>query len=67
VLAAIGTVESDNGQSTLPGVQSGANPVGAEGPMQFEPAMFLLGDMRPNGVTNLGGYLGRQLRGRSCF
>ncbi|MGH9017284.1 MAG: C40 family peptidase [Acidimicrobiales bacterium] len=40
VLAAIGTVESDNGQSTLPGVHSGANEAGAEGPMQFEPATF---------------------------
>ncbi|HXY28165.1 MAG TPA: lytic transglycosylase domain-containing protein, partial [Acidimicrobiales bacterium] len=40
VLAAIGTVESDNGQSTLPGVHSGANVAGAEGPMQFEPATF---------------------------
>ncbi len=30
VLAAIGTVESDNGTSTLPGVQSGANAAGAE-------------------------------------
>jgi cell wall-associated NlpC family hydrolase len=40
VLAAIGTVESDNGQSDLPGVQSGANAAGAEGPMQFEPATF---------------------------
>ena len=40
VLAAIGTVESDNGQSDLPGVHSGANPAGAEGPMQFEPATF---------------------------
>ena len=30
VLAAIGTVESDNGQSTLPGVHSGANSAGAE-------------------------------------
>jgi cell wall-associated NlpC family hydrolase len=40
VLAAIGTVESDNGQSTLPGVHSGHNPAGAEGPMQFEPATF---------------------------
>jgi cell wall-associated NlpC family hydrolase len=40
VLAAIGTVESDNGQSTLPGVLSGANAAGAEGPMQFEPATF---------------------------
>ena len=40
VLAAIGTVESDNGQSNLPGVHSGANGAGAEGPMQFEPATF---------------------------
>ena len=40
VLAAIGTVESDNGTSTLPGVHSGANPAGAEGPMQMEPATF---------------------------
>jgi cell wall-associated NlpC family hydrolase len=40
ILAAIGTVESDNGQSTLPGVQGGANAAGAEGPMQFEPATF---------------------------
>jgi cell wall-associated NlpC family hydrolase len=40
VLAAIGMVESDNGQSTLPGVHSGANSAGAEGPMQFEPATF---------------------------
>jgi len=40
VLAAIGTIESDNGQSTLPGVHAGANSAGAEGPMQFEPATF---------------------------
>jgi cell wall-associated NlpC family hydrolase len=40
VLAAIGTVESDSGRSTLPGVASGSNPAGAEGPMQFEPATF---------------------------
>ncbi len=40
VLAAIGTVESDNAQSTLPGVHSGANAAGAEGPMQFEPTTF---------------------------
>src|SRR5438132_7361053 len=33
VLAAIGTVESDNGQSTAAGVHSGANFAGAEGPM----------------------------------
>ena len=41
VLAGIGTVESDNGQSNLPGVHSGANFAGAEGPMQFEPATFV--------------------------
>ena len=35
VLAAIGTVESDNGQSTLPGVKSGANAAGAMGPLQM--------------------------------
>ncbi len=40
VLAGIGTVESDNGRSDLPGVHSGANRAGAEGPMQFEPATF---------------------------
>jgi cell wall-associated NlpC family hydrolase len=40
IVAAIGTVESHNGQSTLPGVHSGANAAGAEGPMQFEPATF---------------------------
>ena len=40
ILAAIGTVESDNGQSSAPGVASGANAAGAEGPMQFEPATF---------------------------
>ncbi len=40
VLAAVGTVESDNGQSDAPGVHSGANSAGAEGPMQFEPATF---------------------------
>jgi len=41
VLAGIGEVESDHGQSTAPGVQSGANYAGAEGPMQFEPATFV--------------------------
>src|SRR5580658_7396060 len=40
VLAAIGRVESDSGRSTAPGVASGANAAGAEGPMQFEPATF---------------------------
>ena len=45
VLAAIGTVESGNGTSNLPGVHSGANAAGAEGPMQFEPATFAAYDM----------------------
>jgi cell wall-associated NlpC family hydrolase len=40
VLAAIGTVESNNDKSTLPGVHSGHNSAGAMGPMQFEPATF---------------------------
>ena len=40
VLAAVGRVESDSGRSTAPGVASGANAAGAEGPMQFEPATF---------------------------
>jgi hypothetical protein len=45
ILATIGTIESDNGQSDLPGVHSGANPAGAQGPMQFEPKTFSLGHM----------------------
>ena len=40
VLAGIGEVETDHGQSALPGVHGGANFAGAEGPMQFEPATF---------------------------
>jgi cell wall-associated NlpC family hydrolase len=40
VLAGIGTVESDHGRPAAPGVHSGANYAGAEGPMQFEPATF---------------------------
>ena len=40
MLAAIGTVETGSGQSNAPGVWSGANSAGAEGPMQFEPATF---------------------------
>jgi cell wall-associated NlpC family hydrolase len=35
VLAGIGKVESNDGQTTLPGVHSGANPYGAAGPMQI--------------------------------
>jgi Transglycosylase SLT domain len=40
VLAAIGTIESDNGRSHARGVHQGKNRKGAEGPMQFEPATF---------------------------
>jgi len=40
IVAGIGTVETDNDQSQLPGVHSGANFAGAEGAMQFEPATF---------------------------
>jgi len=42
VLAAIGAVESDHGQSAPPGVHTGANSAGAEGPMHA----LLLGDCR---------------------
>jgi len=35
ILAGIGTVESDNGQTTLPGVHSNSNAFGAAGPMQI--------------------------------
>ena len=35
VLAGIGKVESDDGRTTLPGVNSGANAFGAAGPMQI--------------------------------
>jgi cell wall-associated NlpC family hydrolase len=54
ILAAIGTVESDNDQSTLPGVHSGLNEAGlAAGPMQFEPATFAAYDTPtpPGGVN----------------
>jgi cell wall-associated NlpC family hydrolase len=40
ILAAVGTVETGSGRSTAPGVWSGANSAGAEGPLQFEPATF---------------------------
>jgi cell wall-associated NlpC family hydrolase len=53
ILAAIGTIESDNGRSNLPGVHSGANSAGAEGPMQFEPATFAAYDepVPPGGAS----------------
>ena len=52
VLAAIGNVESDSGRSTAPGVASGADAAGAEGPMQFEPATFAAyATVGPGGVS----------------
>lgn len=53
VLAAIGTIESANDTSDLPGVHSGANPAGAEGPMQFEPGTFAAYDepLPPGGAS----------------
>ena len=40
VLAGIGKVESDQGRANLPGVRSGSNSAGAEGPMQLLAATF---------------------------
>jgi cell wall-associated NlpC family hydrolase len=40
ILASIAFEESSFGTSSLPGVHSGANSAGAEGPMQFLPATF---------------------------
>ena len=57
VLAAIGRVESDSGRSNLPGVHSGANSAGAEGPMQFEPATFAeYATVGPGGVRPASPY-----------
>jgi cell wall-associated NlpC family hydrolase len=57
VLAGIAKVESDFGKSTLAGVRSGANPMGAEGPMQFEPATFAAdGVVAPGGVDPASPY-----------
>ena len=53
ILAAIGTIESDNGLSNLPGAHSGANSAGAEGPMQFLPKTFAAYDEPvPTGGAN---------------
>jgi hypothetical protein len=55
VLAGIAKVESDLGRSTLPGVHSGANPSGAEGPFQFLPATWArYGDGNPQDVYDFG-------------
>jgi peptidoglycan DL-endopeptidase CwlO len=56
VLAGVGKVESDDGQSTAPGVQSGANYAGAEGPMQFEPATFAQYAVDADPGSNLSPY-----------
>jgi cell wall-associated NlpC family hydrolase len=57
VLAAIGTVETSSGQSTLPGVWSGSNSAGAEGPMQFEPPTFAAyATVGPGGVRPASPY-----------
>jgi CHAP domain/Transglycosylase SLT domain len=40
IIAGIGKMECDHGQSQLPGCHSGANFAGAEGPMQFLPGTF---------------------------
>ncbi len=58
ILAAIGTVESDSGQSNQPGVHDGANAAGAEGPMQFLPTTFEAYDepIPPGGATPASPY-----------
>lgn len=55
VLAAIGKVETDHGRSELPGVHSGANFAGAQGPMQFMPATWAAYGVDGNrdGVTDV--------------
>jgi len=39
-LAAVGELESQHGQSRMPGVHAGSSPKGAQGPMQFLPATW---------------------------
>src|SRR5260221_12733616 len=56
VLAGIGKVESDHGRSDAPGVHSGANFAGAEGPMQFEPATFARFGTHADPARPLSGY-----------
>jgi hypothetical protein len=51
VLAAIGTVETDSGQSNALGVWSETNDAGAEGPMQFELPMFIRSTLSHNPLT----------------
>jgi hypothetical protein len=56
VLAGIGEMESDHGQSTAPGVRSAANFAGAEGPMQFEPRTFAAFAVRADRSHRLSPY-----------
>jgi hypothetical protein len=56
VLAGIGTVESDNGQSRARGVHRGKNHKGAEGPMQFERATFAEYAVRADRAARLTPY-----------
>ncbi len=57
ILAAVGTVETGSGRSSAPGVWSGANSAGAEGPMQFEPATFAAyATIGPGGVQPASPY-----------
>lgn len=55
VLAAIGKVETDHSRSQLPGVHSGSNFAGAQGPMQFMPPTWAAYGVDGNrdGVTDV--------------
>jgi hypothetical protein len=57
ILAAINEVETTFGTSDLPGVHSGANHAGAEGPMQFEPGTWArYGLVAPGGASPASPY-----------
>jgi Transglycosylase SLT domain len=56
VLAGIGEMESDHGQSSAAGVHSAANYAGAEGPMQFEPGTFSAYAVRADRAHSLSPY-----------
>ena len=55
VLAGIGEAESGHGRSALPGVRSGSNRAGAEGPMQLEPSTFGRSAFGPPGSDRSSG------------
>jgi hypothetical protein len=56
VLAAIGSIESNHGRSTAPGVRTGANFAGAMGPMQFLAATWAGYGLDGNGDGNRNVY-----------